>query len=178
MRMLSRVGARAMIGFIIACFVIGFFYEAHAQARPGFEGSRYGVASAYKYTEPGDIPMYVHIWGYVFRPGLYELPVGTKMSTALSLSGGFSLGARQWSEERIITLELFQSADNSEAVSIFKKAWIDSQIQLTQDFTLTDGNFLIIDAHTKRKFNWRDALAIVGATASVAIAIERIVSLK
>lgn len=154
---------------------VGVFHQAKAQSRSGFDNSpRYGVASFYSHTEPGDIPMYVHIWGYVYRPGLYELPVGTKLSMALSLSGGFSLGARQWSEERTVTLDLFTTSASGSLEHILQDSWVNSQVRLTQDPVLTDGNFLVIDAQTKRRFNWRDAITIVGAAASLAIAVERL----
>lgn len=155
----------------------GFLHQVQAQVGLGPDNHRYGVASFYGHTEPGDIPMYVHIWGYVYRPGLYELPIGTKLSTALSLSGGFSLGARQWSEERTVTLELFATSANGSLEPVLQDSWVNSQVRLMQDPVLTNGNVLVIDAQTKRRFNWRDALTIVGAAASVAIAVERLSSI-
>lgn len=163
---------------IIFVGLSGLLYEAEAQIPLNVNDPRAATPSYFKFTEPGDIPMYVHIWGYVYRPGLYELPVGTQLSTVLSLSGGFALGALSSSQKRIVTLELKNAIGSGDQPNpIYKETWIDSQIQLTQDPILVDGSFVVIDSVTKRKFNWRDGITIVGALASVAIAIERLSNL-
>lgn len=176
MNQASRIGAFKLVVLLLT--VIFAFQEVEAQSSV-LGVPRYGTASYYRYAEPGDIPMTVHIWGYVFRPGLYEVPVGTKLSTILSLSGGFSLGARQWSQERTITLELSRSVldGDPELAPLYQQSWVDSQIKLDEDLVLEDGSFIVIDAQTRRKFNWRDVVTIVGAAASLTIAIERVSSL-
>ena len=51
-------------------------------------GGRTGMPSFFNVAKPGDVTIQVNMWGYVDKPGRYEVPVGTDIIELLSYAGG------------------------------------------------------------------------------------------
>lgn len=150
-------------------------FAAFAQSSSDFERSRYSPASFYNYAEPGDVTMFVNLWGTVRDPGLYEIPQGTTLSHLLSLAGGPIVSPREDRQDRVIQVRLFR------AQGPVRKLFLESEMEneviaASQDPPLVDGDVVTVETVVRRRFSWRDVFPIVAAVGTVAIAIERIAS--
>lgn len=144
---------------------------AAAQTVPtDFERSRFSPAAYYNYAEAGDITIRVNVWGTVQNPGLYEIPQGTHLSTLLSVAGGPAAGPRNEREDRTISVRLFRQAGGERGL-IFQDVMQNEIFVSQEDPVLQEGDVLAVETTVRQRFNWRDVLPIISASASVGLAI-------
>ena len=135
--------------------------------------SRYAPAAAYNYAESGDVTIIVNVWGTVRYPGLYEVPVGTTVSTLFSLAGGPQVTVRRKSVKRQVSARLTrgESADQAMVLDAFME---NDVLALGEDPVLQDGDVLTVNTVERQRISWRDLFPVIAAVASVALAVERI----
>jgi competence protein ComEA len=106
---LRGLDRRELIGLAVAAVAVvagaGFWYvrSLPSQVRvesvsgdpadPGAEGSAAPAASASPSPTAPAGPVVVHVAGWVVRPGVYELPGGSRVVDALDMAGGAKAGA-------------------------------------------------------------------------------------
>lgn len=79
--------------FTLLCFTF-IFNANHLYSQvdqTGVAGSQFVFRSAvnyYYYAKPGDLTITVNVWGFVQRPGLYEVASSTDLVRLISLAGG------------------------------------------------------------------------------------------
>lgn len=149
---------------------------ASGQVVNELERSRYSPAAYYNYSEPGDVTMLVNVWGSVRNPGLYEVPVDTRLGAVLSLAGGPSSGSTRWNQRQRTTLRIIRPLEGGEEV-VFERVLEDALFVPTVNPELQDNDTVTVEQFTKELFTWRDALSIVSASATFALLVDRVVNL-
>jgi hypothetical protein len=147
--------------------------------RPGLAGR--GMAN-YVFTQRGDLPIYVSVWGAVRFGGRYEIPDGTDLGQLLSLAGGPGADVRGF----IVGVDFYgrQSQGRgkthirvSRNMGGMNEVVLESRIDgLLKDnlrnFRLRDGDVIMIDQ--VQRFNIWDAMSIVSISASILLLLDRI----
>lgn len=157
---------------LLACLAT----PAQAQLNPR-ETSVYGAAAFYRYAEAGDLTIRVQAWGSVRFPGLYQIPMGSRVSRLMSLSGGpqYALERRR-QDERTTTIRLFRPDSLSrEPRLVFEQEWVNGAEAFTQDPVLREGDMLAIDSVVKEGYTWRDYAPVAVSAASLFIGLLGIV---
>ncbi|RMH70473.1 MAG: hypothetical protein D6675_09275 [Gemmatimonadetes bacterium] len=82
--------------FITIWVIIAFMSPSFVMAQPA---SDLGLAGKnplvnYSFARPGDLTIYVNIWGAIAAPGRYEVPTNTTLLDLLSLTGGPKPGVK------------------------------------------------------------------------------------
>jgi hypothetical protein len=154
---------------IVVPFSAIIWHSAFAQI-PDLQTSQYSPAAYYRYVEPGEVTMLVKVWGTVRNPGLYEVPVGTRLTTILSVAGGPAITSRNRGERRSILIGLTRPDDTGGSV-IFETVMEDGALANIEDPMLQSGDIISVDTVTRQRFSWQNALPIVSALSSVGLVI-------
>ena len=127
------------------------------------------AASYYYIAKPGELTMLVNIWGYVQKPGRYEVPSSTDLVQLVSYAGGPAEYADM--EE----VELTRSVRIDKRIS--KKKYVLDLANLEtisdDDLKLYPGDTIFIDST-----GWvatRDVLVAITAVALVVTAVSQVV---
>lgn len=164
-----NVPARFLRVALISVLMI-FASNAHAQtnqsglvsATPG------GTAANYYFAKPGDITILVEVWGFVQRPGRYEVASTINLINLLSLAGGPTEDGR---------------IDNIRITRIVKGTPADKRITLTMDLedltkvkeselSLQPGDVIHVDSLAW--FSWTRSLAYVLPVLTLALSVAQI----
>jgi hypothetical protein len=133
-----------------------------------------GATSAYySFSDPGDITIFVSVWGNVRYPGLYEVSQQTQLSELVSLAGGPSIRERDARQDRTVQVRLSREEGGVREVVYDEKLENDIFI-VKQDLPLKTGDVLMVDILVRQRFSLRDVFPVVAAIGTVALAIERI----
>lgn len=144
---------------------------AAAQTVPtDFERSRFSPAAYYNYAEAGDVTILANVWGTVRNPGLYKIPQGTHLSTLLSVAGGPAADVRNERNDQTISLRLYRNEGGVRRV-VFEDVMTNEIFASSEDPVLQEGDILAVETIVKQRFNWRDVLPFISASASVGLAI-------
>jgi len=155
------------VGMLLIASVLGATKVLHAQTYPS------GGAAYYYFARPGDLTMLVSIWGTVRFPGQYEVAQTTDLGQLLSLAGGPVLVSEQSGSEHRVTVRISRQFD--EGRRVVYEALYDSLVVSPEPFPrLQEGDVVTVEATIHHRFNWRDAITIVGVLATLALAIERL----
>ena len=149
---------------------------AVAQINPR-EVSTYGAAAFYRYAEAGDLTIRVQSWGSVRFPGLYQIPMGTRVSRLMSLSGGPQYAIeRRRQDERTTTIRLFRPDSlNAEPRLIYEQEWVNGAEAFAQDPALREGDVLTVDSVVKEGYTWRDYAPVAASAASLFVGLLGII---
>jgi len=147
--------------------------SADAQNLSELRQSNLNTAAFYNYSEPGDVTMFVHGWGALRFPGLYEVPRGTNLREMFSLAGGPQLGVRSKRSQRRLKVSLLRESGGIPDV-IYSVEMVNEIQGFDRVIELQSGDIIVVEAVDRRTISWRDIFPIVGAVASVAVAIERL----
>ena len=146
--------------------------RAGAQDFGQVEETNTNVNSYFFFVEPGEGTIGVKVMGTVRNPGLYRLGEGTDLGQLLALSGGPVLNVRQEERDRETTIRLFRPQGSGEEKLIFKEDFEGGITTQSASYPqLRDGDVMTVEVVEDRQFEWRDALTILSAVASVAFAI-------
>ena len=165
---------------LILLSIVAFFggglcsSEVRAQLTSGLEQTyrQYQPASVYRFAETGDITITVNVWGAVQKPGLYEVPKGTRLSKLFSLAGGPAIAERRSRERHTTTLRLVREAEHHGVV--FESIMENEILVSNEDPILEEGDVMTVEVLVRQRFSLRDVFPIVAAIGSVALAIERL----
>ncbi|MGD0035717.1 MAG: hypothetical protein ABSC53_00310 [Bacteroidota bacterium] len=122
-------------------------------------------AAAYYYiAKPGEITMQVNVWGFVQKPGRYEIPISTDLVELLSYAGGPEQYAKI-DEVKITRLADSTGAGRRDIIVDLT----ESKEMTANKLTLRAGDTIFLD-HT----SWvtmRDVFSVVTAAALVITAV-------
>jgi len=144
---------------------------------PGLAGR--GMAN-YIYTQRGDLPIHVSVWGQARNPGRYEIPEGTNLGDLLSLAGGpgfdtrgIVLGIDQRERQRRGRTHIRVSRSRGGNTGVVVESQIDNLLyEEVRNFELRDGDVVMIDM--VQRFNVWDAVMIISSSASMILLVDRI----
>lgn len=130
-------------------------------------------AAAYYYiAKPGELTMQINVWGFVQKPGRYEVASSTDLIQLISLAGG----PAEYANMDEVRISRLQSSDET-------LMWTDFLVNLTdleklgkQDVTLRPGDTIVVD-HTM----WltiRDLFSVITTAAIITTAITQIIAVS
>lgn len=166
--------------FCLRWWVLPLLLVATSAIAPDVQAQNYGqveetdtnVNSYFFFVEPGEGSIDVKVMGTVRNPGLYRLGEGTDLGQLLALSGGPVLNVRQEERDRETTIRLFRPQSSGEQKLIFEEDFEGGITTQSASYPqLQDGDVMTVEVIEDRQFEWRDALTILSAVASVAFAI-------
>jgi len=133
----------------------------------------YTNAGAYFYfVEPGEGTIEVKVMGTVRNPGLYRLGVGTDLGQFLALTGGPVHDVRDRNRDRKTTIHLLRPQSGGERALIFEEDFEGGITTWSKSYpVLQDGDVMTVEVVRDRTFEWRDAVSIISAAATVVFAI-------
>jgi protein involved in polysaccharide export with SLBB domain len=126
------------------------------------------AAAFYYIAKPGEITMQVNVWGFVQKPGRYEIPISTDLVELLSYAGGPEQYAK------LDEVKIVRMADNTEAGR--RDIIVDltnSKAMTANKLTLRAGDTIFLD-HT----SWvtlRDVFTVVTTAALVTAAVSQVI---
>jgi hypothetical protein len=165
---------RYRCGFVFGVFLLCLpsIQTAFAQNFGLVEETRSNIQSYYFHVLPGEATVQVQVLGTVRSPGLYVIGVGTDLGQLLALSGGPVISPREGSVSREIFVRLFRPRGGSR--NLLYEGEFDRVVNTMDPLpVLEDGDVMTIEVIEKKGFVWRDILAVIGAVAAVALAVER-----
>ena len=125
----------------------------------------YSQAAYYNTAKPGDVMMQVNIWGFVAKPGRYEVPATTDLIQLISLAGGPQLYSRM----EKVKITRFEKIDTA---IIMKEIFVnlsDASKVNPVSLKLCQGDVIEID-HTSW-IEWKDIFPAITTVAVIASAI-------
>jgi hypothetical protein len=130
-------------------------------------------AAAYYYiAKPGELTMQVNIWGFVQKPGRYEVASSTDLIQVISFAGGPADYAKM-DEVKITRIVKSDSAVSKREIVVDLERLVEVE---DSELVLHPGDTIFI-GHTA----WltiRDAFSAVATAAIIATAIAQVVSLN
>lgn len=126
------------------------------------------------YARPGDATVQVLVMG--LGGGVYEVTDGTRLDELLALIGGAEgpdIGLQNPRTIRQTHVRLYRGSEGSRSL-IYEAPLEQVLLNPTEHPRLLDGDLFLIETEMRNRFQWRDALTIVGGLASLALLIERI----
>jgi hypothetical protein len=166
---------RRLLGRLLCLF---FLLEAGhvialAQYESGLEPRASSVSSAayYYISKAGEITMPLNLWGEVRLPGRYEVPISTDLVQLISFAGGPLSGAKM-SAVKITRIE--RREDEIRKVEFSLDLEHLDKID-TQTLSLRPGDTIYIE---RTAFAWPDAINLLTAASTVAIAVATVLNLS
>ncbi|MEM1145758.1 MAG: hypothetical protein AAGI88_24555 [Pseudomonadota bacterium] len=163
--------------FPFALVVVGFVSQkSQAQEVGRVEQIEFNTQPYYFHLQPGEATTQVYIWGSVKLPGVYEVSASTDLGMLLSLAGGPA-------DQRPVTLpgrrttQIQHFRIRGDVRDIIYEAELEEMLLETSQYPqLRDGDIVYVKSEEVRGFSWRDLVAVLGATAAVVIAVERVLA--
>jgi NADH:ubiquinone oxidoreductase subunit F (NADH-binding) len=128
----------------------------------------YSQAAYYNTAKPGDVMMQVNIWGFVTKPGRYEVPATTDLIQLISFAGGPQLYSRM----EKVKITRFEKIDTVIVMKEFFVNLSDASKVNPASLKLCQGDVIEID-HTTW-IEWKDIFPVVTAAAVVTSAIVQV----
>ncbi len=126
--------------------------------------SQMGTEANYYYANPGDLTILVSIWGFVQRPGVYEISNTIDLIRLISLAGG----PQSYAKLKKVRIIRVYNQDKKEQE--YRREFIINLSELTklspEDIKLYPGDTIIVD-HT----TWYTVKDVLTSLATVAIFI-------
>ena len=141
---------------------------SHAQSNLTTGLSTAQAAAFYYIAKPGEITMQVNVWGFVQKPGRYEIPISTDLVELLSFAGG-PMQYAKLDEVKIIRLADSTGAGRRDILVDLT----DSEEMIADNLTLRAGDTIFLD-HT----SWvtlRDVFTVVTTAALVTAAVSQVI---
>lgn len=124
----------------------------------------------YRHHLPGEATIQVQVEGNVVSPGLYEIADETDLRQLLALAGGPRVDARDRESERRVELRLIRPGTGM----VYGALLADAAANPSVIPPLRHDDALLVDVVQRRRFNWRDAITVVGAIGTSALIYERL----
>jgi protein involved in polysaccharide export with SLBB domain len=126
------------------------------------------AAAFYYIAKPGEITMQVNVWGFVQKPGRYEIPISTDLVELLSYAGGPEQYAKL-NKVKIIRLADSTGAGRRDILVDLT----DSEEMTANNLALRPGDTIFLD-HT----SWvtiRDVFSVVTTAAIITAAVSQVI---
>ena len=124
--------------------------------------SQMGTEANYYYANPGDLTILVSIWGFVQRPGVYEISNTIDLIRLISLAGG------PQSYAKLKKVRIIRVYNQEKKEQEYRREFIINLSELTkltpEDIKLYPGDTIIVD-HT----TWYTVKDVLTSLATVAI---------
>lgn len=164
--------AQLTAALLLCLGVLGANTTAQAQDFGEVEETNSNVTSYFFFVEPGEAVIEVKVMGTVRQPGLYRVNPGIDLGTLLALSGGPVLDVRDRNRDRETTIRLFRPQGGGEQALIFEDDFEGGIATRSASYpVLQDGDVMTVEVVQDRTFEWRDAVSILSAAATVVFAI-------
>jgi hypothetical protein len=154
--------------YFTAAMISVISFTAHSQINPMTGLSTAQAAAFYFIAKPGEITMQVNVWGFVQKPGRYEIPISTDLVELISYAGG----PIQYAD--LDKVKIIRMADIAETPRLEFYVDLNNAKEMIPDkLKLRDGDTIFID-HT----SWvtmRDVFTVVTTTALVTAAISQVI---
>lgn len=140
MNKMKRVNIRITYFIVFAIFM--FFNNLYSQTT-----SRYGDFSQpaqYFIGNRDEVHMEVNVWGFVNKPGQYNVPLDTDLVSLMSYAGGPREDARI---TRIKIVRTTTQQDSSSVIDVDVKAYVNSG-KLDQNPELKPGDTIVVSGTT------------------------------
>lgn len=147
---------------IIICLI------SHAQTNLTTGLSTAQAGAFYYIAKPGEVTMLVNVWGFVEKPGRYEIPISTDLMELLSFAGG-PMQYAKLDEVKITRLADSTGAGRSD---IFVDL-TNSKEMTANKLTLRAGDTIFLD-HTSW-VTFRDVFTVVTTAALVTAAVSQVI---
>jgi NADH:ubiquinone oxidoreductase subunit F (NADH-binding) len=148
---------------IFACIL------SNAQSNLTTTGLSTAQAAAFYYiAKPGEITMQVNVWGFVQKPGRYEIPISTDLVELLSYAGG-PMQYAKLDEVKIVRMADSTGAGRRDIIIDLT----NSKKMIPDKLSLRAGDTIFLD-HT----SWvtlRDVFTVVTTTALVTAAVAQVI---
>ncbi len=125
------------------------------------------------YVLPGERSTQISVIGTVRAPGFYTISDGLDLGEALALAGGPAIGVQTTDFEQTITIRLFRGQATRDLIY---EATLDEFVRDATAYPrMVDGDVIEVSTVNRRLRTYRDTLTVVGAAASVVLAITQVV---
>ena len=135
--------------------------------------SEQAAQANFSYAGPGDLTIFVDVWGAVRAPGVYEISEGTRLSTLLSYAGGPPITTLGEEQDQIYTLRIYRGGQGEKNL-VYEMVMDDAVTALEGDPVLQSGDLFTAEMRVKQRFNWRSVLEVASSFASITLLLLRI----
>lgn len=160
----------ALLGLVVAPASVP---AAHAQAFGRVGDFITSGTSYHVFVEPGEATVQVQVLGSVGGPGLYEIGVGTDLGRLLALTGGLQFISENPNIRRSVEVRVYRLQDGRRTV-IYEAPYEEVLQEPAQYPTLRDEDVIVIEATTRQRFTWRNAIGVVGSIAGIVLVLDRL----
>ena len=132
-----------------------------------------GSSVNYYYAKPGDLTITVSIWGFVQKPGLYEIASSTNLVHLLSLAGGPS----NYSElDNVRIVRIIKENGDTKKIEFYVN--LDDLTKLTKEqLDLKPGDIIYVDHNSwftiKNVFSFATSIAVIITSTTSLIVLLR-----
>jgi hypothetical protein len=164
---------------IVLLLGVWFSETAVAQITDPSAYSRAAAAAFYKFTQPGDVPVTINMWGTIRFPGKYELKRGSNVGEAVSLAGGpQERGIDIGRIDRAITVTL--SRERLDRREIVFQAELSSVLESESPLpVLREGDVVYVNTITEQQPNFQTLiLPALNLVATGLLIVLRVVDLS
>jgi protein involved in polysaccharide export with SLBB domain len=127
------------------------------------------------YVLPGERSVQVTVLGTVRAPGFYTVSDGVDLGQVLALAGGPAVTTLSTEVERTVTIRLFRG--QAQRDMLYEASLEDFARDASAYPRLVDGDLIEVTTVERRLRTIRDTLTIVGAAASIVVAVTQIIRL-
>jgi protein involved in polysaccharide export with SLBB domain len=126
------------------------------------------AAAFYYIAKPGEITMQVNVWGFVQKPGRYEIPISTDLVELLSYAGG-PMQYAKLDEVKIVRMADSTGAGRRDIIVDLT----NSKKMIPDKLSLRAGDTIFLD-HTSW-VTFRDVFTVVTTAAIVTAAVSQVI---
>ncbi len=131
------------------------------------------TVTLYRHVEPGQSSIFVNVWGDVSSAGRYEVRAGTGLIELLFLAGGPGEKVQNSGQHR--RSDILVSRREGAGWKLIAHIPLDELMNPTQpDIGLQNEDVVKVETHISQKFNWKDALTIIGTVGTLALIGDRV----
>lgn len=126
-------------------------------------------ASAFYYIRPETASVQVQVLGAAHKPGLYEVSEGTDLGALLALAGGPALGTTSAGTRTEALVRLYRPG--AAGPELLYEGPFEPNVMPP---AVRDGDVLVVEVISHRRFSWRDVIQVVSAVGVIALAVDRL----
>ena len=166
---------RLYAGSLLILFVVPFLFPQSTWAQQRGVPSNIVTPNVKEYGREGYPEITVYVWGNA-DTGVWNVEKGTDLLEFLSVVSRVKLGERAPDHRSIETLEVYR--DGRTQGEPFFQARVEELFTKRDAYPeLTDGDILVLERTTRRRFTWRDfgqIVSTVGVMLNTYLILDRI----